>query len=57
MRFILATEEETQVHHITDLTETGVIDLAHFDRKFREKLLHDHPVLEPYVNAPWTWID
>jgi hypothetical protein len=55
MRIILATGEETQVHQITDLTETGVIDMAHFDPKFRQKLLHDHPVVEPYVNAPWKW--
>ncbi len=53
MRIILATGEETQVHQITDLTETGVLDMAHFDAGFRAKLLHDHPILEPYINAPW----
>jgi hypothetical protein len=55
MRIILATGEEAQLHQISDLTETGVIDMAHFDPQFRQELLLKFPELRPYLVEPWTW--
>ena len=56
MGIILATGETIEIHVISDLTESGVIDLGHFDARFRQELLK-HPVLKPYIDEPWTWPD
>jgi hypothetical protein len=57
MRIILATGEKLEVHLLTNLTESGVLDMVFFDAEFRAGLLADHPTLQPYLEAPWTWID
>jgi hypothetical protein len=54
MGIILASGETTEIHVTSDMTESGVIDMAHFDARFRQQL-PKHAVLKPYLDAPWTW--
>ena len=56
MGIILASGESIEAHVVSDMTESGVLDLAYFDPQFRQELLK-HPVLKPYIDEPWTWLD
>jgi hypothetical protein len=57
MAIILASGETVEIHVISDVTESGVIDMGHFDAQFRQKLLLKHPELKPHFDALWTWRD
>ena len=55
MGLILASGESIEVYMVSDLTESGLLDLAYFDPQFRQELHRKHPVLKPYLDEPWTW--
>ena len=57
MGVFLASGDTVQVHLITDMTITGIIDKAHFDPVFRAKMMSDHPELIecPYFDQPWEY--
>lgn len=60
MGILLATGHEVQAHVTSDMTETGVIDLCHFDADRRAEILDRSPpdarsTLVRYFDEPWTW--
>lgn len=60
MGILLATGNEVQAHFTTDMTESGVIDLCHFDGDRRAEILDRsppdvRPTLVRYFEEPWTW--
>ena len=52
MGMILASGEKTESHDMSDLTESGVIDLGHVDLRLRQEMLFNYPVLKPYLDEP-----
>lgn len=60
MLFLLATGDEVQAHLTSDLTDSGVIDAAHFDVQMRAVLRRQvgpgiWEGLEPFVLQPWRY--
>jgi hypothetical protein len=55
MTILLATGEQVETHLVSYMTESGVIDWAHFDPRIRQELLLNHSALKRYLDEPWTW--